>query len=125
MHVGSPGIVTKVYPYPRFCATVLQKSQTFRVRVWRSYRTFRSSGYGYGSRTELSEVPGIVARAYGTHKSSERVQTMLYPYPGYCGHGRTERAEVPGVGLCLCTRLMYDVYDCIESTEAGRLELLI
>ena len=46
MHVGFPGIVTKVYPYPGYCATVLQKSQKFWVRVWSSYRTYRSSGYG-------------------------------------------------------------------------------
>ena len=46
----------------------------FRVRVWGSYRTSRSFGYGYGSVTELTEVPGIVAQAYRTHRSSRRVQ---------------------------------------------------
>ena len=35
-----------------------------RVRVWESYRTSRNFEYGYGSVTELPEVPGIVARAY-------------------------------------------------------------
>ena len=30
----------------------------FRVRVWKSCKTCRSSGYGYGSLTELMEVPG-------------------------------------------------------------------
>ena len=64
MHVGSPGIVTKVYPYPRYCLChsltevtevpgsgmgILLKSQNFRVR--------------HGSVTELTEVTGIVARA--------------------------------------------------------------
>ena len=24
---------------------------------------------------------------------------MLYPYPGYCGTGRTELTEVPGTGM--------------------------
>ena len=24
---------------------------------------------------------------------------MLYPYPGYCDTGRTERTEVPGTGM--------------------------
>ena len=24
---------------------------------------------------------------------------MLYPYRGYCGHGRTELPEVPGTGM--------------------------
>ena len=27
---GTPGMVTKVYSYPGYCATVLQKSQKFR-----------------------------------------------------------------------------------------------
>ena len=71
----------------------------FRVRVWESYRTSRSFGNGYGSVTELTEVPGIVARAYRTHRSSGRVQKMLYPYPGYCGMGHTERTDVPGTGM--------------------------
>ena len=61
----------------------------FRVREWESYRTSRSFGYGYGSVTELTEVPGIVARAYRTHRNSERVKNKMYPYPGYCGTGRT------------------------------------
>ena len=71
----------------------------FRVKVWESYRTSRSFGYGYGSVTELAEVPCIVARAYRTHRSSGRVQKMLYPYPGYCCTGRTELTELPSMGL--------------------------
>ena len=35
----------------------------FRVRVWESCRTSRSFGYGYASVRELTQVPGIVARA--------------------------------------------------------------
>ena len=53
-----------------------------RVRVWESYRTSRSFGYGYGSVTELTEVPDIVARAYITHRSSRRVQTCCTRTPG-------------------------------------------
>ena len=71
----------------------------FRVRVWGSYRTYRSFGYGYGSVTELAEVPGIVAQPCRTHRSSGRVQNMLYPYPGYCGTRLTEVTEVPGTGV--------------------------
>ena len=71
----------------------------FRVRVWESYTTSRSFGYGYESVTELSEVPGIVARAYRTHRSSGRVQKMLYPYPGYCGTGCAELTEVPHTNI--------------------------
>ena len=71
----------------------------FRVRVRESYRTSRSFGYGYGSVTEFTEVPGIVARAYITHRSCGRVQKMLYPYPGHSDTGRTELIEVPGTGM--------------------------
>ena len=59
----------------------------FRVKVSESYRTSRSFGYEHGSVAELTEVPGIVARACRTHRSSGRVQKMLYLYPGYCGTG--------------------------------------
>ena len=58
-----------------------------RGRVWESHRTSRSIGYRYGSVTELTEVPGIVARAYRTHRSSGPVQRKLYPYFGFCGTG--------------------------------------
>ena len=55
----------------------------FRVRVWGSYITSRSFGYGYGSVIEFTEVPGIAAPEYGTHRSSGRAQKVLYPYPRY------------------------------------------
>ena len=71
----------------------------FRVRVWESYRTSRSFGYGYESVTELPEVAGIVARAYRTHRTSGRVRKVLYPYPGYCDTGCAELTEVPGAGM--------------------------
>ena len=58
MHVGSPGVVTKFYPYLGCCATVRQSTQTFRARVW------------YGGVTELTEDPGIVALAYRTPRRS-------------------------------------------------------
>ena len=70
----------------------------FRVREWESYRTSRSFGYGYGSVTELPGNPGIEVQAY-THRSSGRVQNKLYPYPGYCGNGRTELTEIPSTGV--------------------------
>ena len=52
---------------------VLQNSQKFRVRVWKSYRPHRSSGYGYGSLTELTEFPGRYTN----------VVPVLVPAPGY------------------------------------------
>ena len=71
----------------------------FWARVWESYRTSRCFGCGYGSVTELTEVPGIVARAYITHRSTGWVLKMLYPYPRYYDTGRTELTEVPGTGM--------------------------
>ena len=76
------------------CKVIFGRVCGFRVRVLESYRTSRSFGYGYESVTELPEVPGIVARAYITHRSSGRVQKVLYPYPGYCGTGCTELTKV-------------------------------
>ena len=70
----------------------------FRVRVWESYRTSRRFGYGYASVTQ-HKIPGTVARSYITHRSSGRVQQMLYPYPGCCGTGRTGLTEIPGTGM--------------------------
>ena len=64
--------------------------------VLQSFQKFR---YGYGNVTELPELPGIVAQAYRTHRSSGRVQYLLCPYPGYCGTGLTELTEVPGTGM--------------------------
>ena len=57
------------------------------------------SGEGYGSLTELPEVSGTGRKCSRTHRSSGRVQKMLYPYPGYCGTGRTELTEVQGTGM--------------------------
>ena len=58
----------------------------FRVRVWASYITSRSFGYGYGSVTELTDVPVIVVRACRTHRSS-----------GYGNKSVTELPELPGI----------------------------
>ena len=69
-HRSSGQVQKMLYPYPGYCDTgrtvltevpgtgmsVNQNSQEFRVRV-----------------TELTEVPGIVAQAYRTHRSSEQV----------------------------------------------------
>ena len=65
----------------------------FRVRVWDSYETSRSFGYGYGIVTELPKVTGIVARAYITYINSGRVQKVLYA-PRVLWHGvyRTHRS---------------------------------
>ena len=64
-----------------------------------SYRSHRIFGEGYEDLTEVPEVPGIVALPYRNHRSSERVQNIMYLYPRCCGHGRTGLPEVPGTGL--------------------------
>ena len=71
---GSSGIVP-----------VLQKSQKFRVRVRKCYRIHASSGYcGTGVQISQKFRAGF---------------KMLYPYPAYLWHGRTELTEVPGTGM--------------------------
>ena len=68
--------------------TVLQESQKSRVRVWRSYRTSRSSGYGHGSLAEVPEVPGIGAQAtsrtsgYGYERPTEITEVLRGVIPG-------------------------------------------
>ena len=84
-----------------------------RVRVWGSYRISRTFGYGCGSVSELPEVPGIVAQAYRTSRSSGRVQKHAVPVPRvlwpktyrtsrsfrYEYECRTELSEVSGTGM--------------------------
>ena len=68
----------------------------FRVRVWESYGTPRSFGYGYGSLTEPTEVPGIVARAYVQNSQKFRAGTAhAVPVPRVLWHGsyRTHRSS--------------------------------
>ena len=67
------------------CKVVFGRVCGFWVRVWESHRIFRSSRYGYGSVTEFTEVPGIVAQACITHISSGYGIQRLYPYLEYCG----------------------------------------
>ena len=102
---ATAGIVTNVYPYPGYCASLaeltevpgkgmrfLQNFHNFRVRVRKCYRTHRSSGC-CGTSVQNSQFRAGIK--------------MLYPYPGYCGHGRTEITEVPGTGMNV---LQYKAY---------------
>ena len=101
-----------------YCGTGVQNSQTFRAGtrnavpvprvLWHgTYRSRRSSWYEYESLTELTEVPGVLTRAYRTHRSPGRhnkvvpVLRVLWPRAsriyrrsryGYEWH--TERTEV-------------------------------
>ena len=83
----TPGIVMKV----------LQNLQKFRVPVWMSYRIYRGSGYGYKTLTELTEVQGIVTRAYRTHISSGKVLKRCTGTPGILKRGvqNLQRFRVP------------------------------
>ena len=63
------GCVTELTEVPGVCGAGVQNLQKFRAGIkWlctrtpgivaRSYRSYRSSGYGYECRTNLTEVPG-------------------------------------------------------------------
>ena len=52
------------------------------VRVWESHRTSRRFGSGYGSVTELTEVPGIVERACLRNSQKFRAGTKHAESPG-------------------------------------------
>ena len=83
----------------------------FRVKVWEAYRTSRSFGYGYRSVTDVTEVPGIVERAYKTQKfragtkHAVHVPRVLLHRSNrthinseYLYESLTELPEVPGTG---------------------------
>ena len=63
-----------------------------------SYRTHRSSGYGYESLTELPAVAGIVhgrtelTEVPGRYKNAVPVLRVLW-------NGRTDLTKLPGTGL--------------------------
>ena len=97
MHVGSPGIVTKVYPYPGYCLchSLIEVTQKFRVRVWGPYRTYGNSGYG----TEVLQNSQKFRVLWHGRTELTYVIKMIYPYPGYLWHWRTELPEVPDTGI--------------------------
>ena len=74
-----------------------------------AYRTSRSSGYGYESPTELTDVPGIVAWAYRIHiryKNDIPVPrvfvALAYRTSGSSRYGyecHTELSGVPGTDM--------------------------
>ena len=78
---------------------VLQKLKKFRVRVWKCYRTHKSSGY-CGTGVQNSEkfragtknaVPVSRVLWYGAYRA--------YRSSGYGYECRTELTEVPGTGM--------------------------
>ena len=82
------------------------------MRVRGFYRTSRSSGYGYGSLTELPEVPGMwhgraeLTELPSGYKNDVPLPRVLLPRAyrtsrsfGYGYECRTELPEVPGTGI--------------------------
>ena len=69
----------RVYPYPGYCAeglTGLKEVPGTVMSVWNN-----------SQKTELTDVPGIVARAYRTHRSSGQVQKRCTGTPGIVKRG--------------------------------------
>ena len=106
----------RVYPYPGYCASpievtevpgkgmgILQNLQKFRLRVRKCCRTHRSSGYSGTGVPKLQKFRAGIK--------------MLYPYPGYLWHGRTELAEVPGMGMNVVRTYRSSGYGCGSVTE--------
>ena len=93
-----------------------------RVLWHGTYRTHGSCGYGYGSLAQLPEVPGIVARAYRTYRSSGQVQKCCTRTSGIlarshrsyisCGYGYEFRTELTEV---LCTGM-----DVVQNSQKFR-----
>ena len=87
----------------------LQNLEKIRVRVWKSYKTHRSSGYGYGSLADLREDSGTGMEVL---QNSQKFRVRdghlpeltevpdrypnVVPVPRVLWHGRTELTEVPG-----------------------------
>ena len=123
--ISAPQRHPSLYRHPRYCAegipllprvlcrrsfrTYLQK---LRIRVWMSYRTFRSPGYGYKTHTELTEVPGIVTRAYRTHRSAGRVEILCTGTPGIVKQGvhNLRKFSVGNLGRTELTEVLCRVF---------------
>ena len=82
---------------------ILQNLQKFRLRVRKCCRTHRSSGYSGTGVPKLQKFRAGIK--------------MLYPYPGYLWHGRTELAEVPGMGMNVVRTYRSSGYGCECPTE--------
>ena len=65
--------MNKVYPCPGYCAKVLQKLTEVPGKGMEIVQNLQKCRDEYLSFAELTEVPGIVARAYRTHRSCGQV----------------------------------------------------
>ena len=67
--------------------------------VWKSDRTYKSSGYGHGSLTELTEVPGRYTNVVPVPVPVPGYFYKGTPVPRVLSHGHTELTEVSGTGM--------------------------
>ena len=103
---------TKLTEVPSTGMNVLQNSQKFRVRVWKSCRTCRSSGYWHGC-TELTEVSG-------RYENAVSVPRVLW-------YGRTGVTEVPGTGMNAVQKLTFVFctgLDVVQNFQNFRVRLI-
>ena len=100
---------TELTEVPGTGMAALQNLEKIRVRVWKSYKTHRSSGYGYGSLADLREDSGTGMEVL---QNSQKFRVRdghlpeltevpdrypnVVPVPRVLWHGRTELTEVPG-----------------------------
>ena len=77
--IFAPQRDSNLHRHPGYCAEGIPLP---RVLCGRSCRAYRSSGYGYKTPTEFTEVSGRVARAYRTNRSSGQVQKCCTRTPG-------------------------------------------
>ena len=96
-----------LYHYPGYCGTGLTELTEVPGTGMEVLQNFQKPGYGYESLAKLLELPGIVARAYRTPRSSGQVRNVLYPYPGSLWRRGTELPEVPGNGTSDLQKLQF------------------
>ena len=86
-----PGYFTRAVPGTRAFSSGSTELIKCRVRIWMSYRTYQSVGYGYVRRTELTEVSGTGMEVVPSSiKCRVRVIQGLYTSCVHAGTNLTE-----------------------------------
>ena len=81
MNTGLPGYYSKGIPAPRVFCHYLTEVTEVPSKGMGILQNLLKLWYGYESVTELTEVPGIVARAYKPHRTPVKVQKCCTPVP--------------------------------------------
>ena len=76
-----------------------------RVLLRGSYRTHRSSGYGYGSLTKSVKTSGYCGTSVQKFHKCRAGINIMYLYPGSLWHRRPKLPEVSGTGLSVLLKL--------------------